>query len=51
MGDAQQSIFESVARKYDPVMFDFKSQCLYCEKPYIEDKKHGDRKILKVLIQ
>ena len=39
MGDAQQSIVKRVARRSDPVMFDFKSQCFYCEEPCIEDKK------------
>ena len=48
MGDAQQSIVKRVARRSDPVMFDFKSQCFYCEKPCIEDKKHADRKNFEI---
>ena len=49
MGDAQQSIVKRVARRSDPVMFDFKSQCFYCEKPCIEDKKHADRKNFEIV--
>ena len=30
-------------------MFDFKSQCFYCEKPCIEDKKHADRKNFEIV--
>ena len=49
MGDAQQSIVKRFARRSDPVMFYFKSQCFYCEKPCIEDKKHADRKNLELV--
>ena len=49
MGDAQQSIVKGVAKMSDPVMFDFKSQCFYCEKPCIEDKKHVDRNNLEIV--
>ena len=49
MGDAQQSIAKRVARRTNPVMFDFKSQCFYCEKPCIEDKKHADRKNFEIV--
>ena len=49
MGGAQQSIDKRVARRSDPVMFDFKSQCFYCEKPCIEDKKHADRKNFEIV--
>ena len=49
MGDAHQSIVKHVARRSDPVMFDFKSQCFYCEKPCIEDKKHADRKNFEIV--
>ena len=31
------------------MMFDFKSQCFYCEKPCIEDKKHADRKNFEIV--
>ena len=52
MGDAHQSIVKHVARRSDPVMFDFKSQCFYCEKPSIEDKKNMQiGKTLKLLVQ
>ena len=49
MGDAQQSIVKCAARRSDPMMFDFKSQCFYCEKPCIEDKKHADRKNFEIV--
>ena len=49
MGDAQQSIVKRFARRSDPVMFYFKSQCFYCEKPCIEDKKHADRKNFEIV--
>ena len=29
-------------------MFDYKSQCFYCEKPCINDKKHSDRKNFEI---
>ena len=35
----------------DPVMFDFKSQCFYCEKRCIENKNMQIEKTLKLLVQ
>ena len=49
IGDAQQSIAKRAARRSDPVMFDFKSQCFYCEQPCIEDKKRADRKNFEIV--
>ena len=46
--DAQQSSIKCVARRFDPGLFDFKTQCFYCEKSCIDDKKHSDRKNFEI---
>ena len=45
----QQSSVKCVARRPDPGLFDFKSQCFYCEKSCTDDKKHSGIKTLKLL--
>ena len=46
--DAQQSYVKHVARRSDPGLFGFTSQCLYCEKLCTDDKKHFDRKNFEI---
>ena len=39
MENTPQSSVKHAVKRSNPGLLDFKSQCFYCEKPYIEDKK------------
>ena len=45
----QNSVICAAWRWSDPGLFNFKSQCFYCEKPCIDDKKHPDRKSFEIV--
>ena len=47
--NVQQSSVKRVTKRSDPGLFDFKRQYFYCEKACIDDKKHFNRKTLKLL--